>query len=101
LEDHSKSLNLKHSEPLDGAEEYYANHIQVFWSGVDVTLFFGKLLHSSEDITERVLSIENRAKVTMPWSVAKLIAKALAESVATYEELNGEVKLPADYKIPS
>jgi hypothetical protein len=100
LEDNNTSLSVKHSEPLDGAKEYYANQIQVFWSGVDVTLFFGKLLHSSEDITQRLLSVENRAKVTMPWSVAKLIAKGLTESVAKYEELNGEVKLPSEYKIP-
>lgn len=100
MEDNKKPPTVKYSEPIDGAKEYYSNHVQAFWSGVDVTLFFGKLLHSNEDISQNVLSIENRAKVTIPWSVAKLIAISLAQSVAKYEELNGELKLPAEYKIP-
>ncbi len=100
LEDNKNPPSVKHFEPTDGAEEYYTNHVQVFWSGVDVTLVFGKLLHSNEDISQNVLSIENGAKVTMPWSVAKLIATNLADSVAKYEELNDEIKLPSQYKIP-
>jgi hypothetical protein len=36
----------------------------------------------------------------MPWSLAKMIATTLTESVAKYETLNGEVKLPGQYKIP-
>jgi len=89
------------SEVIDRAERLPtdANHVQVFWSGVDVTLVLGKLLHSAEDNTQDILSVENRSKVTMSWSVAKLIANSLADSVAKYEELNGEVKLPGQYKI--
>lgn len=100
MEDTSKPPNFKYSEPSGGAEEYYTNHVQLFWSGVDVTLVFGKLHHSTEDISRNVLSVEDKAKVTMSWSVAKLIATNLSQSVAKYEEQNGEVKLPGQYKIP-
>jgi hypothetical protein len=100
LEDNKKPLSFTYVEPAEGSREYYANHVQAFWSGVDLTLFFGKLLHSNEDISQNILRIENRAKVTIPWSVAKLIAVSLTESVAKYEQLNGEVQLPAHYKIP-
>ena len=96
----NQPLTFRYSEPPEGADEYYANHLQVFWTGIDVTLFFGKLLHSSEDIDQKVLSVEKRAKVTLPWPLAKLIATSLAETVAKYEEKNGEVKLPSQYQLP-
>ena len=100
MEDNSQTPNFQYSEPSEGSQEHYANHIQMFWTGVDVTLVFGKLLHSSEDISQNILSVENRFKITFPWSVAKLIAGSLAQSVAKYEQRNGEVKLPGEYKLP-
>jgi hypothetical protein len=90
----------KYTEPVDGAAECYANHLQIFWSGIDVTLFFGKLLHSQESVEKNILEIETRTKVTMPWSVAKLVLVSLADSLKRYEEKNGEVKLPGEYKLP-
>lgn len=93
------ALNFKYSEPQDGAQEFYTNHLQVFWTGVDLTLVFGELLHSSENIST-TLAVENRAKVTMPWPVAKLILHNLSGAIARYEEKNGELKLPGQYKLP-
>jgi len=99
-EDTKQPPSWKYCQPKEGINEYYANHIQVFWSGVDVTLIFGELTHSSENLTNNILEIENRAKVTVSWSVAKLIAASLSEAVSKYEAKNGEVKLPAAYQIP-
>jgi hypothetical protein len=90
----------KYTEPVEGAGEYYVNHLQIFWSGVDVTLFFGKLLHSGESLEKNILDIETRAKVTMPWSVAKLAFASLGDALKKYEEKNGELKLPGQYKLP-
>jgi hypothetical protein len=90
----------KYSEPPDGAEEYYANHLQMFWTSVDVTLVFGELLQSAENVDKNILEIENRAKVTVSWPVAKLVMKNLSDLIARYEEKNGELKLPGHYVLP-
>lgn len=92
--------SFKYSEPAEGAEEYYANHLQVFWTGIDLTLVFGRLNHSPESIAQNILGIENRVKVTMPWSMAKLIMTNLSDVIARYEQKNGEVKLPGHYQLP-
>jgi hypothetical protein len=94
------SVTFKYSEPPEGAQEFYTNHLQVFWTGVDLTLIFGELLHSSENIAAATLAVENRAKVTMPWAVAKLILHNLTDAITRYEEKNGELKLPGQYKLP-
>jgi uncharacterized protein DUF3467 len=94
------AMAFNYIEPPEGAEEYYANHLQVFWTGVDVTLVFGELTHSPEKVAQHILEIENRAKVTFSWSVAKLVMNNLAGLIARYEEKNGEVKLPGQYELP-
>jgi hypothetical protein len=33
----------------------------VFWTGVDVTIVFGELLHSSDNIAKNILEIQNEA----------------------------------------
>ncbi len=91
---------FKYSEPAEGADEYYANHLQVFWSGIDVTLVFGELTHSPENVTQNILEIQNKAKVTMPWPMAKLVMTNLSDMIKRYEEKNGELKLPGQYQLP-
>jgi Protein of unknown function (DUF3467) len=91
---------INFSEPEQGQAECYANHVQIFWSGIDLTLVFGKLMHSANSIQRNELDVENRSTVTMPWSLAKLIGLSLVDAVSRYEKNNGEIKLPAEYKIP-
>jgi hypothetical protein len=100
LSENKESPTWKYSEPKEGIPEYYANHVSVFWSGVDLTLILGELTHSSENLARNILEIENRVKITVPWPVAKLIATNLAEVIARYEQKNGELKLPGAYQLP-
>jgi hypothetical protein len=101
IEEKDKLPNLHYSEPAEGASEYYANHIQMFWSGVDLTIVFGKILHSSESLNDGILNVENRAKVTVPWPVAKLIMTALSSATGGYEKANDTtLKLPGEYNLP-
>jgi len=65
-----------------------------------LTLVFGKIMHSSESISANRLDIENRAKITVPWSVAKLIATALSDTITKYESKNGKLNLPGEYGLP-
>jgi hypothetical protein len=100
LSDTRQPPTWKYSEPEEGTERYYANHVTVFWSGVDLTLIFGELTHSPENITQNVIEVVNKAEVTIPWSVAKLIMANLTSTIAKYEEKNGELKLPGEHQIP-
>ena len=96
----SENPTWKYSEAPEGAAEYYANHLHIFWTGVDLTLIFGELVHSAENNAKTVLEAETQAKITMTWSVAKLVMSNLAEAIAKYEEKNGELKLPGKYALP-
>ena len=89
----------KYSDPKEGTK-HYANHVRLFWSGVDVTLVFGEMTHSDENLSNNVIGIDTRAQMTISWPVAKLIATNLSDLIAKYEEKNGELKLPGGYQIP-
>lgn len=99
-QDNSIPSNFRYVDTPEGVQDHYANHVQVFWSGVDVTLVFGEMTHSIENLQKHVVSIENKSQITISWSVAKLIVHSLADAVAKYEEKNGELKLPGQYEIP-
>jgi hypothetical protein len=96
----SKRNIWKYSEPQGGASRLYANQLNLFWSGVDVTIVFGELLQDQQAMEEGKLSIEQKAKITVPWSVAKLILTQLSGIISEYEKANGELKLPGQYTIP-
>lgn len=91
---------FNYSEPPEGSNRAYINHVNVTWTGVDVTLLFGELLQNLENIEKGVLAVEYRSKITMPWSVAKLLADNLRDVIERYEKANGELKLPGQYLVP-
>lgn len=97
----SDERKVQFSEPEGGASGFYANHFQLFWTNVDVTLAFGELKHSRRDPDNNILTVEESAKITIPWSVAKLVMSSLMATISKYEQENGELKLPGQYKLPA
>lgn len=84
-------------EPEGGVQYFYANIYQVTWTMVDVKIRFAELtkidLNGHNTITER-------AVVTMAWAEAKSLLETLETSIASYEKVNGKIKIPPELRLP-
>lgn len=70
--------------------EYYCNFTRASWTLFDVRVKIGQLVPSGEGVKDFV--VEERAAVTFSWNQAKILARLLSELVASFEEVNGEIK---------
>ena len=66
----------------------YANLVRISHSPSDIVLDFGQILPLQKP---RVLT-----RIVMSPVAAKLFLNALAENLARYESVNGEIRLPGD-----
>jgi hypothetical protein len=76
-----------HREKPD-MQRVYSNIVTGAQTCWDFRLTFGEITQVSE--TEVV--VEDRVVVTLGWSQAKVLRDFLAESIATIEGINGEIK---------
>ena len=53
-----------------------------------------------EDGPPQKLTYLEKAVVTMAWSEAKYLLSILQKAIANYEQVNGELKIPPDLKLP-
>jgi hypothetical protein len=77
-------------EPEDGLFMAYANHLQIGFTASDVRIIFGELI----DFSKSKATVEQRAQITLAWLQAKVLRHMLDETIAGYEKINGEIKVP-------
>lgn len=79
-----------------GVFETYANGTTVTWSLDDVTLRFAQLGSTEETLTpgDKISSLNfQKATITIPWRMAKILHLQLGQLIANYEKVNGEINL--------
>jgi hypothetical protein len=81
-------------EPKSGVFTAYANYVNALWTPHDIKLKFGELSKIMESGTNREFIVEEWADITLAWSEAKMLLTMLADIIARYEALNGEIKTP-------
>jgi len=77
-----------------GVMEIYANLATIQWSLDDVRVRLAQMINSPETPNpgdDLVAIAQERAAITVTWRGAKLMATRLAEAVAAYERVNGEI----------
>lgn len=90
--------SLKFVEPKEGIKRVYANHIQISQTPDDIRVLFGELIHVSE---QGVITIEDRAAITMAWSEAKRAVQFLQSVISAFEKQNGAIRTPTLPQIPT
>lgn len=90
----SKKPPIKWVTPPEGVPEYYANMVNILWSLDDVRLKIGQLIDDPADTppgTNFTPIAQATAAVTISWRNAKLLLADLAQLIASYEKVNGEI----------
>ena len=77
----------------DGLVKVYSNNVQMATTSFDVRVLFGQVA----EVSDEKLVIDQRVELTMTWLEAKILADFLQANIKSYEDLNGEIKLP---KVP-
>ena len=81
---------------LQGVFETYSNQTHISWSLDDVRLRFAQIGQIDETITPGrgfvPINVE-KANVTIPWRVAKVLHAQLSQVISNYEKVNGEINL--------
>ncbi len=77
-------------EEKDGLKRCYANHFMLAQTGYDLRLTFGEII----DVTGAMVTVEQRAQVTLSWLEAKNLSQWLQSTIANHEEDNGLIKEP-------
>jgi len=92
--------------------EIYGNFAHASWTLFDVRIKVGHLIPSEESpdpiddkdsLNPKGFVIEQLAAITIAWPQAKYLRDVLTRLVASYEEVNGEIKplkLPPDPTTP-
>lgn len=81
-----------HCEPASGAQQVYANYVDVSWTVYDVQIRYSHNQRlPDEPPTNR---LEHRATVTLAWPEAKALVGILQDVLDRYEGLNGEILVP-------
>lgn len=88
---------FEYVEAREGIHNIYANHLQALWTPSGVRIKYGELINIGGSIEQRVLTIEDRAAVTLSWTQAKYLHTVLTDIIGRYEVLNGEIIVP---KVP-
>lgn len=71
--------------------EIYANYVHVSWTLFDVRFQLGQLIPVGEDLQDG-FRVEKRGAVSIAWPEAKALRDMLADVVAKFENVNGEIK---------
>jgi hypothetical protein len=74
-----------------GTPEIYGNYLHVSWTLFDVRLLVGQLIPSGPNLTAAFFA-EERVAVTLAWPEVKILRDMVADLVAKYEKVNGEIK---------
>ena len=74
--------------------EIYGNFLNCSWTLVDVRLQIGQLIPKKPGDTSAGFIVEERGFVTMAWHQAKVLRDIVTSLVASYEQVNGEIKTP-------
>lgn len=89
------NIKVVRSEAPEGVARVYANHIDVNWTAFDLNILFSHIQRLSEP--EATNRLEHRATVSLSWTEAKALHMVLGDILGSFEELNGELKIP---KVP-
>jgi hypothetical protein len=87
----TESAKFQWVKPEEGAPEIYCNYVNVTWTLFDVRFLLGQLIPSGVDLNAGFV-VEQRGAVTFAWAEAKVLRDMLADLVARYESVNGEIK---------
>jgi hypothetical protein len=91
------ALSVTVIEPAGGTTYFYANLVYLTWTLFDLKIRFGELTKIEPDGHH---TITERAVATMAWPEAKILMKFLQDAVVNYEEVNGDIKIPPELRLP-
>lgn len=74
----------------------YANNLAVSTNFFDVSLIFGEM----KGIDDNTLTVEQKVKVVMPPTHAKLVSLLLLQQLQQYQEKFGHITLPPEVVTP-
>jgi len=90
MDELKKDQSYIRTEPREGIQMTYANHVEVGRTAFDLRILFGEVLGAKDG----VMVVEQRMHVTLPWLQAKLLARLLTQVVENFEAANGPITLP-------
>jgi hypothetical protein len=76
--------------PPGGTFCTYSNHIQLLPTVFDISVFFGEVTSVSSEVVE----VTQRAKVSLSWLEAKVLATWLLNNIKAFEANNGPIVPP-------
>jgi hypothetical protein len=76
------------------APEIYGNFTNCSWTLVDVRIQIGQLIPKKPGNLSAGFAVQERGFVTLAWHQAKVLRDILESVVASYEQVNGEIKMP-------
>jgi len=76
----------------------YTNHIQAFYSALDVAFTLGEVM--GPDQGEGKFVVQTKARVTMSPIEAKIFQRIVTNLVKQYEVQFGEISVPPDMQLP-
>jgi hypothetical protein len=75
----------------------YANNVAMALNFFDLSMIFGEMVEA----TEEILVVDQKVRVTMPPSHAKLLLLLLMQQLQQYEEKFGQIVIPPEVLQPS
>jgi len=78
--------------PTEDTFDVYSNFSDVNWSLHDLTFRFGQITPMLKDSDTWIA--DEKVRVTVAWAYAKALNAVLTHLVASYENVNGEIRQP-------
>jgi hypothetical protein len=75
----------------------YTNHIQAFFSALDMAFVFGEILGSEDG---EKWQVQTKVRVTMSPAEAKILQTIVTNLVKSYEAKFGEINVPPEMRLP-
>jgi hypothetical protein len=103
MTDETKQPTQQKFEWIEGeyeVPEIYGNFLNCSWTLVDVRFQIGQLVPKSPGDISGGFVVQERGFVTMAWHQAKVLRDLVISLVASYEQENGEIKMPKLAPIP-
>ena len=93
MAEENKKVEFKWVRSKESIPEVYGNFFHATWTLVDVRVRVGELVPDlSNPSDKKAFLVDERAAVTVSWPQAKVLAGTLTKLVASYEQVNGEIK---------